>query len=278
MKIGFVDATGVRPVRLTRMLPAGERLRPDGADPCRSLPIPALVNGGLVFGLNGGEPAAGLPALAVAVGEGRHSVEQVIEQRWIGRDLLLARLAMLDLCNGGGFERWFVADVSACCVELLWHDLTPPPHGLFRSIRSNDPDHAWLQYVHVFREGERVGQTEMVDGAILELHRVPVARLLSNYGVRGRLVGALSCVYAPTLFMLTAGERSELEVGDAVLIDDVEIRPEGALSLIVVSRTFDLAARTNAIRDLYELSLSRDGGWSSARLFDSVDDEHVLLF
>lgn len=277
MRIGFADGAGPRPVRFTRVLNAHGSLCGEVARPYPPLPVPVLVNGGLVFGLGGAHPVDGLAADAPAVGEGRHSVEQVFDQCWIGRDLLLARVSMLDLCTGSGFERWFVADTSARCVAVLWHDLVPPPGGFFRSIRSNDAGHAWLQYVHVYREGERVGQTEMSDGALLEVHRVPVSRLLTNYGVRGRLVGAMSCVYAPTLFMLTAGEQAELELGEVVLVDDVEVRPEGALSLIVVHSAFDLGTHVSEVRDLYELSLSRDGRWMSSRLFDSLEDEQLML-
>lgn len=277
MRIGFVDAAGARPVRLTRMLGAGQPSGVGAARPHPPLPVPRMVNGGLVFDLGGGRGSDGLPADAPSIGQGRHSVEQVLDQSWIGRDLLLARVSMLDLCTGGSFERWFVADTSAPCVAVLWHDLVPPQGGLFRSIRSNDRDHAWLQYVHVYREGERVGQTEMCDGALLEVHRVPMSRLLMSLGVRGRLVSAMTCVYAPTLFMLTAGEQTELELGEAVLVDDVEVRPEGALSLVVVHSAFDLGTEVSEIRDLYELSLSRDGRWLSSRLFDSLEDSQLML-
>lgn len=277
MRIGFLDAEGPRPVQLTKVLSTDWPLIAARSRPCPPLPVATLVNGGLVFSLGGAGPAEGLADDAPSVGEGRHSVEQVLDQYWVGRDLLLARVAMLDLCSGSGFERWFVADTSARCVAVVCHDLVPPQDGLFRSIRSNDPDHAWLQYVHVYRDGERVGQTEMSDGALLEVHRVPISRLLTNQRLRGRLVGALTCVCAPTLFMLTAGEHSELALGEVVLVDDVEVRPEGALSLVVVHRAFDLGTHVSEVRDLYELSLSGEGRWLSSRLFDSLEDEQLML-
>lgn len=277
MRIGFVDAEGPRPVRLTRMLSAACPVSTARLRPYPPLPVVTLVNGGLVFGLGGAAPTEGLSDDAPSVGQGHHSVEQVLDQYWVGQDLLLARVAMLDLCSGGGFERWFVADTSARCVVVVSHDLVPPHGGLFRSIRSNDPDHAWLQHVHVYREGEQVGQAEMSDGALLEVHRVPVSRLLSNYGGRGRLVGALTCVCAPTLVMLTAGEQTELEPGEVVLVDDVDVGPEGALALVVVHGTFDLGSRVSEVRDLYELSLSREGRWLSCRWFDSLEDEKLML-
>lgn len=277
MKIGFVDAEGLRPVRLTKMLSATWPLSVEASRPRPPLPVPIRVNGGLVFSLGGASFAEVLAEDAPSVGAGHQSVEQVLDQCWIGRDLLLARVAILDLCTGSGFERWFVADTTARCVAVVCHDLVPPQGGLFRSIRSNDPGHAWLQYVHVYRDGERVGQTEMSDGGLLEVHRVPVSRLLANHGLRGRLVGALTCVCAPTLFMLTAGERNELEPGEVVLVDDVEVRPEGALSLVVAHSAFDLGTHVSEVRDLYELSLSRDGRWLSSRLFDSLEDEQLML-
>ena len=275
MRIGFVDAAGARPVRLTRRLNAAWRLRAAPSRPC--LPPPKRVDGGLVFGLDAAVPGAALAQDAPAVGAGCHGVEQVLDQRWVGEDLLLTRVAMLDLCSGEGFERWFVADTSARCVAVVCHDLVPSAGGVFRSIRANDPDHAWLQYVHVVREGERVGQTEMADGGVLELHRVPVSWLLTKPGERERLVGRSTRVCAPTLGMLTGGAQTELALGEAVLVDDVEVRPEGGLSLVVVHGAFDLGTRTSAVRDLYELTLSRDGRWRSSGLFDSVEDAQLML-
>lgn len=277
MRIGFLDAEGSRPVQLTKVLSADLPLSAARPQPCPPLPVATLVNGGLVLSLGGAGPVEGLAENAPSVGKGRHSVEQVLDQYWVGQDLLLVRVAMLDLCSGGGFERWFVADTSARCVKVVCHDLVPPRDGLFRSIHSNDPDHVWLQYVHVYREGERVGQTEMSEGALLEVHRVPISRLLANQGGRGRLVGALTCVCAPTLFMLTAGEHRELALGEVVLVDDVEVRPEGALSLVVVHSAFGLGTHVSEVRDLYELSLSREGRWLSSRLFDSLEDEQLML-
>lgn len=277
MRIGLMrsgKACGLRAVRALQTRGRGAPSRGGAAAPA---PRATLVGWGVCVSIGEPSPRDRLVSRMERMGEESHSVESVEDVGWIGEDLLLLRLGMIDLVGGGSFTRWVVFDCARPEVDYLMHDLRLPEGSVVTVVPSTDEDHVWLQCVRLVSEPGGLRQAESGDGAVLELHRVPLDRLMSVEKPLAQLFGPLTCLCAPTPSMLTAGERERLEVGELALVEDVQMRDDGSLSLLTLFGSQGAPGAAAQVHRLYELCLDPAGTWSSERLFDPMSDEELMV-
>lgn len=277
MRIGLMrwgKACGLRAVRRMRVARHDRAVRDGAASP----PVRATLMGwGVCVSIGEPSPRERLVSRMESMGEESHAVESIENIGWIGEDLLLLRLGMIDLGGGGSFTRWVVFDCSRPEVDYLTHDLRLPEGSVVSVVPSTDEDHVWLQCVRLISEPGGLRQVESEDGAVLELHRVPLDRLLSDEEPLAQLFGPLTCRCSPTAAMLTAGERARLGVGELALVEDVQIREDGSLSVLALFGSQETEGTATQVHRLCELCLDPAGTWSSERLFDPMTDEELMV-
>lgn len=277
MRLGFMHSGKARPLREVRALRAHERLDGCFRSKPADLPRATLARWGVSVVVGQQTPHDHLATLVDQAGTEALSVEAVEGVVWIGQDLLLLRLAMVDLLTGEMFERWVVLDCARDEVEYLMHDLRSSKGERVRAIRSQDVSHLWLQCLRISNDGGALRQVESADGAVLELHRVPLSRLMSKPLGGVSLYGPLTCVYAPTAFMMTAGDRTHLAPGELALVDDVEAGSSGALSFVTLLGVREADGDDMQVLSLYELALDVEGQWRCTDLFGTLEDEQWMI-
>ncbi len=277
MRIGLIRSGKGCDLRAVSVLRTVGRRR--ASRPVVAIPPPRanLVSWGVNVMIGEPSPRDRLVSRMERIGEGAHSVERIEDVGWIGEDLLLLRLGMIDLVGGETFMRWLVFDCSRAEVEYLIHDLRLPDGSVVTVVPSTDETQVWLQCVRLVSGSEGLCQAESPDGAVLELHRVPLDRLLCRKPSLASLFGPLTCLCAPTASMLTAGERERLHAGELTLVEDVQMKADGTVSLLTLLGSQRAADGGTQVQRLYELSMDPAGNWSSERLFNLVDDAELLV-
>ncbi len=277
MRLGFMYYGRARPLREVKVLRAHDRLNGCFGSKPADLPRATLARWGVSVVVGPQSPYDHLATLVDQAGPEALAVEAVEAVVWIGEDLMLLRLSMVDLLSGEQFERWVVLDCAREEVEYLMHDLRSTRGELVRAIRSRDASHLWLQCLRVSGEGDEMRQIESTDGAVLELHRVPLSRLMSKASPSLPLYGVMTCVYAPTAFMITAGDRTHLAPGELALVDDVEAGERGALSFVTMLGLRQPGGADMQVLSLYELALDVEGKWRCTDLFGTLEDEQWMI-
>lgn len=278
MRLGFKHSGRACLLQKVRTLGSHARLGTEASTGKGLPPSAMLTDWGLNIVLGAPSPQDRFVNGVTHFSELRQRVDLVEDIGWIGKDVLLLRLRMSDLDQGQEFERWMVFDCAREEIEYLTHDLFPPPGCVIRTIRSSAKGHVWVQCLCVEPEDGRMQQVVATDGGILELHRVPLARLLSTDDVASPLFGPQSRFYAPTLFTLTAGEYMWLEPGEQVVVDDVREASSGDLSFVTALSGRRADALDTELLNLYELVLDDEGEWRSAHLFEVCADEDWMIF
>lgn len=277
MRLAFMHSGKARPLREVKLVRAHERLNGCFRSKPADMPRATLARWGVSVVVGPQTPYDHLATLVDQSGAEEVSVEAVEGIVWIGEDLLLLRLAMVDLLCGEMFERWVVLDCARDEVEYLMHDLRSDDGVSVRAIRSQDVSHLWLQCLRVSNDCGVLRQEESADGAVLELHRIPLSRLMSKPTDGAPLYGALTCVYAPTAFMMTAGDRTQLAPGELALVDDVEAGGTGALSFVTLLGLRRSDGADMQVLSLYELALDVEGKWRCTDLFGTLEDEQWMI-
>ena len=277
MRLAFMHSGKARPLREVKVVRAHDRL--DGCFRSRpaDLPRATLMRWGVSVVVGQQTPYDHLASLVDESGAEALSVEAVEGVVWIGEELLLLRLAMVDLLSGEMFERWIVMDCAHDEVEYLMHDLRSDDGVSVRAIRSQDVSHLWLQCLRVSNDAGVLRQVAAADGAVLELHRIPLSRVMSKPLDGAPLYGPLTCVYAPTAFMMTAGDRTQLAPGELALVDDVEAGKNGALSFVTLLGVRQPDGADMQVLSLYELALDVEGRWRCTDLFGTLEDEQWMI-
>lgn len=276
--MGFKHSYRTRLLKKVGTLRAHARLGVKAAVGKGLPPRAALTDWGVSVVVGESQPPEALVNGIVHFSEPRQSVDAVEDIGWIGKDVLLLRLRMRDLVQGQAFERWVVFDCAHEEVEYLVHDLFPPPGCVIRTIRSSARGHAWLQCLRVQPEEGRMQQVVLTDGGILELHRLPLTRLLTTDDMASPLLGRQSRFYSPTLSILTDGEYNWLEPGKQVVIDDVREGEHSDLSFVAALSERRADALDAELLNLYELVRHDDGKWAGAHLFEVCADEDWMIF
>lgn len=277
MRIGLMrsgKACGLRAVGALRTVGRRQAAHRVAAAPP---PRATLVSWGVSVSIGEPSPRDRLVSRMERMGEASHAVERIEEVGWIGEELLLLRLGMIDLVGGATFMRWVVFDCARPEVEYLLHDLRLPDGSVVTVVPSTDEAHVWLQCVRLFSGPEGLCQAEGREGAVLELHRVPLDRLLCRERPLAPLFGPLTCLCAPTASMLTAGERVRLQAGELALVEDVQTKADGSVSLLTLLGSQRGDGRGTEVHRLYEVRLDPSGNWSAERLFNLVDDAELLV-
>lgn len=183
MRLAFMHFSKARPLREVTVLRAHERLNGCFRSKPADVPRATLARWGVSVVLGPQTPYDHLATIVDQAGAEAVSVEAVEAVEgivWIGEDLLLLRLAMVDLLTGEMFERWVVLDCAREEVEYLMHDLRSDNGVSVRAVRSHDVSHLWLKRLRVSNDGGGLRQAESADRAVLELHRIPLSRLMSK--------------------------------------------------------------------------------------------------
>jgi len=266
-----------RSLREVTVLRAHERVNACFKGNLSEKPRAALARWGVNVVVGQKTPYDHLASRVEQVDGDARSVEAVESVVWIGEDLILLRLAMVDLVSGEMFERLVVLDCAREEVEYLMHDLRSTSGEVVRAVPSKDARHVWFQCLRVEGTGMEARQLASADGAVLELHRVPLSRLLYKECVPQPLYGPLTRICAPTASMMTSGERTELAPGELALVDDVEAGERGALSFVTMLGVRQAAGADMRVLNLCELSLDTDGSWRSTDLFGTLSDEEWMV-
>lgn len=265
---------GLRAVSALRTVGRRQVSRPVVAIPP---PRATLMSWGVNVMIGEPSPRERLVSRMEHMGGGSYAVERIEDVGWISEDLLLLRLGVIDRVGGETFMRWVVFDCARPEVEYVSHDLRLPDSSVVTVVPSTDEDHVWLQCVRLVPESGGLCQVESLDGAVLELHRVPLDRLQCCEPSLASLFGPITCLCAPTVSMLTAGERDRLQAGELTLVEDAQMKPDGSVSLLTLLGSQRAADAGTQVHRLYELSMDPAGNWSSERLFNVVDDAELLV-
>lgn len=278
MRLGFVNLGRSCPLQKVRSLDAHARLGVEASTGKALPPSAMLTQWGLNVVVGTPTPQDRLVNGMTHFSEARQKVDLIEDVGWIGKDVLLLRLRMIDLERGQTFERWMVFDCAGEEVEYITHDVFAPLGGVMRTIRSSAKHHVWVQCLRVQPEDGRMQQVVASEGGILALHRLPLARLLSSDDAVSPLFGRQSHFHSPTLFALTAGEYMWLEPGEQVVIDDVREARGGELSFVAALSRQRSGESDAELLNLYELVLDDQGEWRSAHLFEVCADEDWMIF